>query len=326
VIDLSLSDDQANLVQVIRQTATKEFPLDEGVRAALDGPAPFDERRWQRLAEIGVFSTGIPEGQGGVGLGSPEEFLVMVELGRAAVSGPVVGTVLAARVAVAGGDGDLAGLLMSGERRAGLLVGDRAVDAAPGDLALRVEGGYAELVEIQEAGALTATDPLTALHRVERARPVLRVAEGRVRDGLRLLTGAYLLGLAETATDMSVEYAKTREQFGRPIGSFQAVKHRCSEMVIRSYPARAQLGVGAVLIDSGLPGSGRLEVAAGLLLALDAARRNVEDNVQNHGGIGFTAEHPAGVLVKRVMTYRHLAGPDAELIREILVSRKTDVA
>jgi alkylation response protein AidB-like acyl-CoA dehydrogenase len=326
MIDLSLSPIQSDLVTSVRDAAAKEFPLTAGVNAAVSGPVPFDAARWSRIAALGWFSVGVAEDAGGIGLGSPEELLVMTELGRAAASGPVVGTALAARLAAAANQVELAGALMAGERRAGLISGAFAVDAEDGDLAVRITAEAAEIVELSGTTAVESNDPLATVVRPAETRTVLRVPDPLALSRLRLLVGGYLVGLAETATDMAVEYAKTREQFGKAIGTFQAVKHRCSEMVIRAYPARIQLSVGAVLLDSEISGSGRLEIASGHLLALDAARRNVEDNIQNHGGIGFTAEHPAGVLVKRVMVYRHLGGDPDELVREVLSAPKADVA
>jgi alkylation response protein AidB-like acyl-CoA dehydrogenase len=321
MIDLTLTSEQAELARTVAQAAAKEFPPKHGVAAAVHGPPAFDAARWTRLASLGCFGVGVSADRGGLGLGAAEELLMMVELGRRCASGPFVGTVLACRAAASrGGDEALASMLMSGERRAGLLAGELAADAVDG-LAVRVDRTGIALVEITSARPTLAADPLTALARVRATSTVLTVECAPALTRLRLLIGGYLVGLAEAATTMAADYAKTREQFGRPIGAFQAVKHRCAEMLIRSYPVHAQLAMGAALVDAGIE-SGPLEVAEGLLMALDGARRNAEDNVQIHGGIGFTAEHPAGVLVKRANTYRTLAGPENVLVADILAEER----
>lgn len=311
MIDLSLTSDEKDLVDSVRDVAAKEFPPEEGVRAATRPAAAFDEKRWQRIADLGWLGISLPDDRGGIGLGLPQELLVMIELGRVAATGPFVGTALAAHLAP---DNDQ---ILAGRRRAGILVGDLVVDAGPGDLAVQVDAAGARLVELGEVTPARPVDDAVPVGRVRGLEVVAQVADAGYQQRLRVLVGGYLVGLAEGTAAMSAEYAKTREQFGRPIGAFQAVKHRCAEMVMRAYPARAQLAVGAVRAQAG-DGAGALEVASGFFLAAEAAQQNADDNVQNHGGIGFTAEHPAGVFVKRVMVHRQLAGPLKDVAATIL--------
>jgi alkylation response protein AidB-like acyl-CoA dehydrogenase len=313
MIDLTLSDDEKSLQESVRDVAAKEFPVDEGVRAAVDGRKPFDEARWSRIAGLGWFAIAVPEDKGGIGLGLTHEMLVFTELGRVAATGPLVGTSLAAFIAARAGNDELLEALTSGTKRAGIVVGDLVVDAGTGDLALRVTPDGTDIVELGEVTPVESIDDAIAVGRVGSSTSVLHVTDADIVRRLRVLVAAYLIGLAEATTDMSAEYAKIREQFGKPIGTFQAVKHRCAEMVSRAYVARAQLNMAAVLADRDVAGNGDLEVASALLLALDAGQRNSEDNIQNHGGIGVTAEHPAGVYVKRAQVYRHLAGRKSEL-------------
>ncbi|MCW2538407.1 MAG: hypothetical protein JWN95_132 [Frankiales bacterium] len=330
MIDLKLSDDEKFLQESVRDVGAKEFPLDEGIRAGIDGRKPFDEARWQRLAGLGWFGICVPEAQGGIGLGLTHEMLVFNELGKVAASGPLVGTALGAYVAARAKSDEIAAALIAGQRKAGILVGDLVVDAGVGDLALRVTSEGTELLEITEATPVVSVDEALAVNRVTGTTSLVHITDDDIPSRLRVLVGAYLVGLAETTVEMSADYAKTREQFGKPIGSFQAVKHRCSEMVTRAYTAKAQLAVGAVLANlaatEGIAGSGLLEVASGYLLAMDAAQQNADDNIQNHGGIGFTAEHPAGIFVKRTQVYRHLGGKMSDLIQIALVSPETSAA
>jgi len=324
MIGLTISDEQQDLVSTVARAAAAEFPRTELVQACVAGSiAPLDEKKWRTLAELGLFGLGIPEAAGGVGLGLADEVLAVVELGRVPARGPWVGTMLAARLAAQAGETELAAAFMSGEARAGLINGDYVVDAGPGDYALRVTAEGGELVRVTAAKEVPGSDEATLVSRVEETEPVLLVADSRLQVRFRVLLGAYLIGVAEAATDMSAEYAKVRHQFGKPIGSFQAVKHRCAEMVVRAYSARTELYVGALLLTQDGDQAGLLEGTAAYLLALQAAQRNAEDNVQNHGGIGVTAEHDAGVLVKRALTYRNLGGSEIDLVPILLTAPRT---
>jgi alkylation response protein AidB-like acyl-CoA dehydrogenase len=324
MIGLTISAEQEELVTTVARAAAAEFPRTELVRACVEGSiAPLDEKKWRTLAELGLFGLGLPEASGGVGLELADEVLAVVELGRVPARGPWVGTILAARLASQAGDADLTAALLAGEARAGLISGDYVVDAGPGDYGLRVTAEGGELIRIEAAAEVPGFDEATLVSRVDAVEPVLLVADSRLQTRLRVLLAAYLIGVAEAATEMSAEYAKVRHQFGKPIGAFQAVKHRCAEMAVRAYSARAELYVASLLLTQGGDQAGVLEGTAAYLLALQAARRNAEDNVQNHGGIGVTAEHDAGVLVKRAHIYSNLGGPETDLVPILLTAPRT---
>lgn len=319
MINLPLNEIQTDLVSAVREMVADLFPIEAAISGAANGIDRIEDDRWGALAELGAFGIALGEDEGGVGLGAPEEYLVFREFGHALVPGPLVGTALAARYALRAGDAELSAALVGGERRAGIVVRDKVVDADAGDLAVTVDADGITISEVESVEPVEATDPLShvgiptlrQLHRVEDPTASLRA---------RLLTGAYAVGLAEATAEISVEYAKTREQFGRPIGAFQAVKHRCSEMVIRSYPARVQLAVGAVLLDQG---QGRREIASGHVMAVEAAYVNAGENIQNFGGIGFTAEARPGSHLKRAITYRNLFGSVADHIDELLTAEES---
>jgi alkylation response protein AidB-like acyl-CoA dehydrogenase len=115
------------------------------------------------------------------------------------------------------------------------------------------------------------------------------------------LIAAQLAGIAEATCAMSVDYAKERQQFGQPIGSFQAVKHRCADMAARAEAAITQTRWAALTVDDSAQstGSAAFEVESARVMATRAAVANAEVNIQNHGGIGFTWEHPAHRFVTR---------------------------
>jgi alkylation response protein AidB-like acyl-CoA dehydrogenase len=266
----------------------------------------------------------VPEAAGGLGLTLADEVLVLIELGRVPARGPWVGTILATRIAVLAGQGDLADQFMAGTARAGVINGDYTVDAVEGEYGVRVTDEGGELVRITAATQVPGSDEAAIVSRVTGTEPVASVTDPRLLNRLRVLTAAYMIGVAETATDMSAEYAKVREQFGKPIGTFQAVKHRCAEMVIRAHSARAELFIAALLLEQDGEAAGLLESTSAYLLSMQAARRNAEDNVQNHGGIGVTAEHDAGVLVKRAQIYSNLGGgSETDLVPILLTAPRT---
>ncbi len=125
-----------------------------------------------------------------------------------------------------------------------------------------------------------------------------------------MLTCAQLLGVATAARDLAVDYATTREQFGRPIGSFQAIKHRAADMAIRVEMTSAQLDMAAIAVRDAAPDAG-FQVAALARLAPRAALENARAGIQIHGGIGFSAEADAQLYVKQAHLLRQmLAAPD----------------
>jgi alkylation response protein AidB-like acyl-CoA dehydrogenase len=136
-------------------------------------------------------------------------------------------------------------------------------------------------------------DPLTPLHRV--------AAAGSPDPVAVLLTAAEQLGTATRACELAVQHARTREQFGQPIGAFQAVKHLCAEMLVRAETARAAVYAAAVTADP-------LDIAAARLLADEAAVRGARDCLQVHGGMGFTWESEVHLHLKRAWVRTHRAG------------------
>nr|WP_277817133.1 acyl-CoA dehydrogenase family protein [Solimonas terrae] len=124
---------------------------------------------------------------------------------------------------------------------------------------------------------------------------------------LRLIDAAALAGVAQTALQMGVDYAGLREQFGRPIGSFQAVKHHCANMAIAARCARDQVSFAAVALDEGRADAA-LQVESALFVAGTAAIENAGKNIQIHGGIGFSDEADPHLLLKRARVLIAIAG------------------
>jgi alkylation response protein AidB-like acyl-CoA dehydrogenase len=136
----------------------------------------------------------------------------------------------------------------------------------------------------------------------------LDVEAGTLRRLGTVLAAAEAVGVAERSVEMSVAYATVREQFGKPIGTFQAIKHRCADMATRTEVARSAVTWAAVALDDAAPADVDFHVHAAKLLAVRAALENAHDNVQNHGGMGYTWESDAHLYMKRARVLEHAFG------------------
>ena len=130
---------------------------------------------------------------------------------------------------------------------------------------------------------------------------------------LQLLTAAYAVGCADAARDMAADYAKLRQQFDRPIGWFQALKHICSDMAVRAAVARSQLYYAACALDAG-DADAAFHIAAAKRLADQAALDNGRANIQVHGGIGMTDEAAPHLCLKRAHLLQFIAPANAALL------------
>ena len=352
-MDLLPTDEQAEIASTVHNALEAAFPLNDRDRfdvigaqeTLLSGERPgggdplIDDARWAGFGELGWFSLGLAEADGGVGYGLAEEVLLAEELGRQVAPGPFVAQIVASRLAAAA-QLDAAADLAAGTLRAAwgepvvstegspAVIGDRTtadllVQHAEGAAwIVVVSGDEAVLISSEDVEVLADVaplDPSTPLRRV-RANAVIPGASdpsGATARWATTLVSAQMAGLAEATCAMSVEYAKEREQFGQPIGSFQAVKHRCADMASRAEAAITLTRWAALTVDASGP-DGAFEVEAARVMATRAALTNAEVNVQNHGGIGFTWEHPAHRYVTRArlleLTGGSLADHQAKLL------------
>jgi alkylation response protein AidB-like acyl-CoA dehydrogenase len=210
-----------------------------------------------------------------------------------------------------------AGLTVSGS--AGPVLSAHLADLVVAPVAVAKEGGGSEevWVALEVGDGVTVRElPSVDLTRrvgeveaevtVDAAHVLTGVTGARVADASAALLAAELVGLAQWCVDTASAYAKDRIQFGRPIGQFQGVKHKCADMLGRVELARAAAWDAARAVDDG--DAVTLATSAALALALDAAYENAKDCVQVHGGIGFTWEHDAHLYLRRAMAMRSLAG------------------
>jgi len=271
-MDLDLNDDQVALRDGIASMLTAKVPI-ERVRAGFDR-ALFDE-----LAEAGVFSLRND------GFSWSDCVVVFEQLGRACVPGPLVSSLLA-------GDGRIVGVL-----NGGWVEYLDALDA----VVVPSEGECAPNALDAEPSSWPL-DPGTPIARVVTAptcTPVDIDWKAWVRGGA-VLTAAFQLGLADRLTEMAVEYAKERKQFDRPIGGFQAIKHLCSDMLVRTEVARAAVYAAGAHLDTGDDLAGLDSAISGAkLLAGEAAVTNGKTATQVFGGMGFTWEVDVHLYLKR---------------------------
>ena len=303
-------------------------------RALLESREETPPAFWSDLAELGWLGLHVDEQHGGSGAGMEELVVVVEELGRAVTPGAFVPTVIASAVLGATADDALAAEMLpdlaDGSRTAGVAltsavtVRDGAVhgqaDAVLGgglaDVLLIGAGGDAVLVDRHRAGvALTVPrnlDPTRRSARVALDGAPARVLPGAgavLRDLARVILSAEAVGIARECTEAAADYAKVREQFGRPIAMFQAVKHHCANMLVAT-----ELATGAVwdAARAAAGGGDQLAFAAAVAatLAGPAADLCANLNIQVHGGIGFTWEHDAHLYLRRATVLRALLDPE----------------
>jgi alkylation response protein AidB-like acyl-CoA dehydrogenase len=307
-----LTSEQLDVGTVAAKLLGQQLPLPrlrELAQAAETGTTALavDATVWQQCAGLGWFALGVPSSHGGVGCGPIEEVLLFTELGRHLAPGPYASTVVGAWVAAAAGAHEVAEALFDGRRRAGLEVGQFVLDAEPGGLVVRFTGSACELRQVDGLDEAPSVDPSVRLARGAVGRVVARLEDPLLFSRAQLLVSAMELGVAQAVLDMSVEYAKFRTQFDKPIGTFQAVKHRCADMAIRVHAARAQTLFAGYHVESRTDDAA-FQAAAAKTIATRAAKLNTADNVQNHGAIGFTVEHDAGLFARRAHMLEYMLG------------------
>ena len=297
------SAEQLALGSTIEESLVELLPL-----SRLHASHHEDAATWKSLEEIGVFGIGLSEELGGSGLGAVEEALIVMSLGCRLASPGVLATIGAAHVPLSGGATAPRGM-------------SRAAAAYwHNDRIIIVQEPEAAVVLLRDLGGATLHDRssclskpvddrlwLAQLHEAaEMGEPLARL-DGSQHARLRLIDAAALAGIAAAALDMTVAYAQIREQFGRPIGSFQAVKHHCANMAIAARCARDQATFAAVALDEGRVDA-QLQVECAFLVAGSAALENAKLAIQIHGGMGFSDEADPHLLLKRARLLIAIAG------------------
>ena len=341
-MDLLPTQEQQQIVDTAKHFLNKEFPVGAAVQGA-DADLRFGRSHLAQIAGLGWLGIGLAEEHGGVGYALPEEALLFVELGCNLMPPSLLGAVLGARLAAASGADEILAGILDGDTvvavaaaRPGASLGATvsgeflAYEVDDADLLLLADDSGAVLLPVaslEDVEATACIDPLlgAGICRVENATPQARVDAGR--DNLfergSLLTSALMLGIAEATMDRSVAYAKEREQYGKPIGSFQAIKHYCAEMAIRCESVRAMLYHASITLDSADP-AGHFDTHTVKALAGDASQMNANTAVQIHGGMGYTEEMDIHLFVKRAQVLATLFGGERHHLRALLHAPRPD--
>jgi alkylation response protein AidB-like acyl-CoA dehydrogenase len=320
-MNFDFTDDQ----QAIKRTAREflESRLGDGRWRELVESGEYDDGLWAEISELGWPGIFVPEEHGGQGLGTLELVILVEELGYALAPCPFFSNAAAGlAIAHAGSDEQRARWLpgvASGEARGavGVSAGGEAslvADADSASFVVLIDGDSATVVEAGDA-EIEPRETIDSTRRFASVRAgggeELAGDLGPARDRIAAALAAELTGVAQRAMEMAVDYARERQQFGRPIGAYQAVSHACAQMLLEVESARSVTYYAGWTADAE-PESLPLAAAMAKAYASDAGFRVAGSALQVHGGIGFTWEHDLHFFLKRAKVDGHLFGGASE--------------
>jgi len=346
-VDFDLSKPQKLLKDSARQFLARECRSDR-VRALMATDTAYDRVLWQAMADQGWMGLIVPEAQGGLGLGIVELAVVAEEMGRACVPGPFLSTLFATALLRGAGDAKTREAIAAGDKRATVAILEESAswnldairtrgrgrklfvgDAAVADVILCITRAGDELIVAPLDRATASTLPMRSMDDTRKLYEVsfdrtgdpLRGGAQAVRNAIDIATVALcaeMVGGMQWILETTVDYAKTRQQFGRPIGSFQAVQHQCADMVLLTESSRSATYYAAWALTERDPNA-PIAVSVAKAYCSDAYREVANRGVQVHGGIGFTWEHDLQLYYKRAKSSETLFG-DATFHRERIAS------
>ncbi|QZT62336.1 acyl-CoA dehydrogenase [Mycolicibacterium austroafricanum] len=286
------------------------------VRAWGEGDTAPGRKVWSQLADLGVTALMVPEKFDGIEAHPVDLVVALERLGRWNVPGPVAESVAVAPV-----------LLADDDRGAALAAGELiATVAAPPLVPRAVNADTAGLILLAEDGSVSTASAGAEHESVDPSRKLFEVSasgDGKAADVARafefgaLATSALLVGAAQAMLDASVEYAKQRSQFGTVIGTYQAIKHKLTDVLIAVELARPLVYGAALSLADGSADTAR-DVSAAKVAAADAALLAARSSLQTHGAIGFTQEHDLSLLLLRVQALRPAWGDPTWHRRRVL--------
>ncbi len=307
-MDFDLNDEQKEIKRVANELLASRSPFAK-VRQAAEAGA-YDPALWGELVELGWPGIAVSAEHGGQELGAVGLAVLLEELGYACAATPFFSTATAAAVIQASGTPEQRSrwlpALASGEATAGIGTRELAADAADAAVIVLLDGDEALLVDRAAADVrpLVSIDPTRRFATVSADGEALGAGAA---DRVRAALAAEVVGVCQRALDMTLEYVKDRKQFGVPVGSFQAVSHRCAQMLLYTESARSAAYFAAWAADDDpdrLPEAAALAAAS----AADGGREVTASAIQAHGGIGFTWEADVHWLYKRAQLDSALLG------------------
>jgi alkylation response protein AidB-like acyl-CoA dehydrogenase len=315
VMELAFSEEQQELAATVRSLLTKRADS-PAVRAAMVSDTGYDEELWQTLCDqIGVAALAIPEEYDGAGFTLLESMVVLEEVGRSLAPSPLLSSLVAAEAVLAGADDETRKRLLpriaAGEVAAYAVAGEPSLFADQATVLVAVVGE--DLVELPDGAAawLPSMDQTTRLASVDLDGGT-RIGDGAVARARADLVGAVGVaalstGLAARALEMTVAYSQERVQFGRPIGSFQALKHRMADLHVLVEMSRSASWAASYALSTDAANAPELAHVAKSYCS-EALSRIAAETVQLHGGIAITWEHDAQLVFKRAHALRQLFG------------------
>jgi alkylation response protein AidB-like acyl-CoA dehydrogenase len=322
---LTPNAEETGIIQAASSFLDDAMPISRLHRGAA---ADLDEVMARRIAEMGWFGILVPADKGGNGLSSVEHVLFFREVGRRCGPLDILAQSLAAK---ATGEDAIRKDLLSGKKCVALAVSDgpelRLFGRSDARMAVNVTAEGARFIDLvgvvlEERASLDPAVSMRVLRSGARTAGALRPDRDLERLA-RLGTAAMLLGVAEAALDLIVEYAKVRHTFGRPIGAYQAVRHPCADMALRTEAARSQLWFAAAAMNQHRRDIDA-HIDAAKHLANEAAVTNADVTIQLHGGIGVTDEHDAHLLLKHALVLSRLFGSKRALLKNLLTAQVED--
>ncbi|MGC1383460.1 MAG: acyl-CoA dehydrogenase family protein [Candidatus Acidiferrales bacterium] len=366
-MQFGLNESQEMLKSNARKFFAAECPMEQ-VRRLMETPTAYDASLWAKMVEQGYTGIIFPEEFCGVGLGTLDLILLMEEAGRALLPGPLFSTVAlagAAILAVATSEQKKKYLekIAAGEARATLALLEASASWEPAELTMTAspsgnltgeklfvpDAGVADfLVVVAKNGVYVVDAKATGLkiapmHGLDLTRKIYAVtfadtaaekigetaALARAMDVAASALAAELVGGMQRTLDITVEYAKLRKQFGKPIGSYQAVQHQCADMYLETESSRSAAYYAAWTLQEGAPHA-TVAAAIAKMYASDAARTVGNRGIQVHGGMGFTWENDVHLYYRRAKASETMLGDAsfhrARIAREVIDKVSTQTA
>ena len=360
-MEFGLNESQEILQDSARQFFAGECPMSE-VRRLMETDTAFEQRLWTKLAEQGYTGIIFSEEVGGVGLGCVELILLMEEAGRALLPGPLFSTValggsIFRSIGTAAQCNKYLAAMACGEARVTVAFLEPEANWNPADLEIVAKNEKLTGEKLFVSDAAVADWMVVAAHNgafvVRKDAPGLRITRmfgmdltrklykvqfentpvekvgelAAISKGIDIATVALcaeMVGGMQRVLDLSVEYAKTRKQFGKPIGMFQAVQHQCADMYLETESARSAVYYAAWAIEHESPDAAAA-VSIAKIYTSDAARTVGNRAIQIHGGMGFTWENDIQLYYRRAKSSETMFG-DATFHRERLATLVIDAA
>jgi alkylation response protein AidB-like acyl-CoA dehydrogenase len=289
------------------------------VREAMESERGYDESLWRLLCEqVGAAALVVPEEYGGAGGNLGDAAVVLEELGKGLVPSPLLGTTLAelALLAADDPDADALGSLAEGTAIGAVVLDpDYVVNGDIADIVIATNDGKLDRWTAFGAEPVTTMDPTRRLARVTPHSTAPVGADPGITDVAAILLAAEQIGAAARCLELTVEYTKERVQFGRPIGSFQALKHRMADLYVAVQAARAVVNDAFEQAEAAAPSA--TSAALARVAASEAFSMVAAEGIQLHGGIAITWEHDMQLYFKRAHGSSQLLGSAREHLRRL---------